>query len=240
MLQHRHAKWLVVLGVCLALSCCGAQQLWAAVNNAVNDFSLSSNPSTPWSYRYDLAGSAPLLSTQVSYMSGQLAGWSNGGTDPSWAGILKNTTSDDLTYNSGNTVQPNDVLYMDPQSSSVAVRWTAPSTGLWLIDGWFEAIDIPQNHPRVEVLLNSTTVLYSLTAMSSYGQTLPFSWTRSLQAGDILDFVVLVAANGDWTAQGTGLAVEISDVPEPTTLVIWSLLGGLAISAGWRWRKRAA
>jgi formylglycine-generating enzyme required for sulfatase activity len=37
-----------------------------------------------------------------------------------------------------------------------------------------------------------------------------------------------------------GSAYEPSAIPEPTTLIIWSLLGGLALTVGWWRRKRTA
>ena len=48
----------------------------------------------------------------------------------------------------------------------------------------------------------------------------------------------------DWTinyAAGTGNDISLTlsaIIPEPTTLLIWSLLAGLGIGAGWRRRKR--
>jgi len=33
---------------------------------------------------------------------------------------------------------------------------------------------------------------------------------------------------------------SVDPVPEPATLIIWSLLGGLAVTIGWRCRRRAA
>lgn len=37
-----------------------------------------------------------------------------------------------------------------------------------------------------------------------------------------------------------GSALKISPIPEPSTLIIWSLLGGLGFTVGWRRRRRAA
>ena len=35
------------------------------------------------------------------------------------------------------------------------------------------------------------------------------------------------------------LVVDTQCIPEPTTLIIWSLLGGLAVTVGWRRRRRS-
>lgn len=37
----------------------------------------------------------------------------------------------------------------------------------------------------------------------------------------------------------TGYVVEFNPVPEPATLIVWSLLGGVAVTLGW-WRRRSA
>jgi hypothetical protein len=38
----------------------------------------------------------------------------------------------------------------------------------------------------------------------------------------------------------TEIIVEYSSVPDPATLIIWSLLGSLGIGFGWWWRRKAA
>jgi hypothetical protein len=46
-------------------------------------------------------------------------------------------------------------------------------------------------------------------------------------------------ADGAWTSGAYGYVVEYNSqsIPEPTTLIIWALLGGLAITVDW-WRRR--
>lgn len=57
-------------------------------------------------------------------------------------------------------------------------------------------------------------------------------WDRALTA----DEVAAIWNNGDGASIGSLLAPEI--IPEPTTLLIWSLLAGLGIGLGWRRRVK--
>ena len=52
------------------------------------------------------------------------------------------------------------------------------------------------------------------------------------------DYLVTVS---DWDTTGLDnvAIVAVDAIPEPTTLIIWSLLGTLAIAVGW-WRRRKA
>ena len=241
----RNSKWLWLLLAGLTLICCGVGQGHAAtVFSAVDDFSSSSNPTPPWSYLYDNGAGPQLLTVTPTGMPAGLSGWWNGIALPNAVSVFKNNTGAPLTYNGGNTVQPSDVLYVDPENYSAIVRWTAPSAGMWSIGGRFEGIDVPPHSPKLEILENSTTVLLGPTTVSSYGQVVPFGNTLDLQPGDTIDFIVALPASGDYTFLGTGLAANISlvqgDIPEPSALLIWSLLGGVGIALGcWR-RKRAA
>jgi hypothetical protein len=55
------------------------------------------------------------------------------------------------------------------------------------------------------------------------------------QAYDATSFLNAASRDAGWTA----LFISDADVPEPATIIVWSLLGSLAIGLGW-WRRRKA
>ncbi len=56
---------------------------------------------------------------------------------------------------------------------------------------------------------------------------------------DIFTEISLDGGTTNWTAATGPLEVSGSSVPEPTALIVWSLLGSLGIALGW-WRRRKA
>ena len=147
---------------------------------------------------------------------------------------MKNTTASTVTI-SGTVVLPPNLLNMDPViNKSDITRWTAPSAGTWSISGFFQGVDTSQHSHTVELLENSTTMLLAPTTISSYGQTVNFTADISLAKGDTIDFLVNGAAL--FTDLGTGLSatIQLSSVPEPSSLVLGLIAGVGCGSLYWR------
>jgi hypothetical protein len=191
----------------------------------VSDFTQDQNPNGQWSYLW-ASPNQPLQLMQHGWsVDPGLATRDNAGTTPYYSGIDKNITGSTYTYNGGNTVQPVDVLYVDPQYNTIAIRWTAPQAGTWSVSGKFETIDKNFHSGYIAPLLQvlqGTTVLSSGTLSTVWGSTMPFSFLLDMQAGQTLDFKV--ACQGDYAWQGTGLAAQITAVPEPATCVAGVLM----------------
>lgn len=202
----------------------------AQTYNAVTDFSVAANPNGQWSY---LVSGSPLTVGQ-SACNGiiGIACWNNGGSVPNFASISNNTTGSPIAENGSVTLPPGE-FNMDPESLSVIVTWTAPSAGNWSINGFFSGLDTVSNTHPVEVVLNSSTTLFSTTDNTA-GKVYSFSLTEALSKGDVLDFKV--DTGNTFTFLGTGFDATISNespspIPEPSS---WSLfvlgLAGLAAS----------
>ena len=126
------------------------------------------------------------------------------------------------------TVLPN-VVNLHPASSGAeaVVRWTAPATATYTVDGFFEGVDFAgPTTTDVHVLLNSSTSAELLSqTIHSYLDPVPIRFTLALSAGDTIDFVVGNGGNG-YSNDITALVVTISTTsggtavswPPPTAL----------------------
>jgi hypothetical protein len=103
---------------------------------------------------------------------------------------------------------------------------TATISGFWGIDD------------QGELKLNGTTIS---TSLGNYTVTVPFNVPAGgslFQVGPNTLTITMTSSDNVWEA--VRLEGTLSNVPEPATLIIWSLLGGLGITIGWRRRSHAA
>jgi hypothetical protein len=119
---------------------------------------------------------------------------------------------------------PPDVINLHPGDSGQksVVRWTAPSSATIKIEGRFEGIDTHGTTTDVAVVRNSrgsATTLFSGTIEGYYDRTAeiprpsataPFSLTKSVGAGDTIEFVVGYGSNANHGFDSTGLSATIT------------------------------
>ncbi len=159
-----------------------------ATYNMVTGFSNTSNPNGVWTYEYN--GTA---FTDAQGISSALPGWYNGGTQPNSIVILQNVTGS--AFVNLTVTDPTNTLYLDPQSGSVAVLFTAPSAGTYTIAGNF------------------------------YGTDDSFNFAETLKAGDTISFDMGTGSGGScfYCNLGTALSGTVTEssptaTPEPGTL----------------------
>jgi hypothetical protein len=193
-----------------------AQAGGAAGFNAATDFSATQNPNGAWSYGWSVSqGAAFNLATNPFTLSG-LDGWNGGGSETNPA-VSHNGTSSDITV--GTVTVPAGGLILHPGSGgqNAIVRWTAPSTGDYQITGEFVGLDFEYPTTTDVAVRHGPSELFS-DFINSYDVPLPFSITRSVLAGETIDFAVGYGSNASYTGDTTGLDVTISQEPgeEPT------------------------
>lgn len=167
-------------------------------DSAVGQFSSTDNPNGNWSYGFATrSGRAFTLLTSGS--CGNLLGWQLNGAEP-W--VLGNPTGS--TQDCGTGQDPTDLLDMHPgqEGQYSVVRWTAPATGQFVIEGGFEGIDPHPTTTDVHVLLNGIPIFSK--EINSFMQPVRFKFTETLNAGDTVDFAVGYGAdrNNGWDSTG--------------------------------------
>jgi hypothetical protein len=160
--------------------------------NAVNDFSITSNPYGVWSYGYatSFGGTFTLLAaTQNPCVTSPLVCWWDGDALPLSATVLYNPGPGAVSFN--NVVLPHNMLDIDGEEYEIIVRWTAPASGSYAIEGSFNGVGATgcgQSSVNVGVYQDVTTAL-AQGNISSYGQQYAFSIPSAvLAAGTTIDF----------------------------------------------------
>jgi hypothetical protein len=208
------------------------------ISDAVNDFSLSSNPNGRWSYLYDTGSGLRLLANALSNVDGE-AGynqWWDGENIPNSIAVSENSSSATLVFPPFNTiVDPPNLIALDPESGIVDCRWTAPESGTWSVTGLFQGIDTGENAHNVEILENYSMNLLAPTTMSGYGQVVPFNQSVNLNAGATVDF--LVVCTSSYGNLATGLSATISPIPTPEPSTLSLVLVGAAGLLAVAWRR---
>lgn len=188
--------------------------------NIVGDFpTTATNPNGPWTY-----GSSPTVGGTFTPFSLGIF------TDtPALHGFLGagdgSVYLPEVTGDSGSVNLDTNFLMMHPFSDGTApvVRWTAPSAGLWVINGTFRIQDDSPTGVTVYILRDGVTEFSSV--LDEPVETANFNIMFTLASGANIDFVV--GYNGNYGFDSTGLQGSItSPTPEPGTAGL--LLAGLA------------
>jgi hypothetical protein len=211
----------------------------SVVYDAVNDFSLASNPNGAWAYgTLSNVGPGATFSTlpiplaNVNFVGSRV--WTNGLGIPNGAAVEANASGVTQSY-ATIVLQPNQ-LRLDGENFIDDVRWTAPSAGTVNINGLFQGIDTRQSTVSVVVEQNGVSIYGA--GISAFGDTRPFGLTNvSVSAGNVIDFVEAPQVFFD-DSTGLKATLTFTPVPEPATLVLAAL--GVVFFLGARCRPTLA
>jgi hypothetical protein len=189
-----------------------------------DDFSATANPSGAWTYGFTPTRGGAF--TAYSF-TGQIAGM------PAWfrTSPASGTTFPLLTFNnagapvvvSGNVTTPANTFLLHPGSAgeNSVLRWTAPNDGTFLVQGRFFGLD--STTTDVAVLLNSSAMVLSGN-ISIRNAGVPFTFVKTLKAGDKLDFSVGFG-NGNFNSDSTGLTLSITSAGSTSSTASFSAPG---------------
>lgn len=195
--------------------------------NAVSDFSATQNNGA-WKYGSKTISGTTFnaFASNANLFGGGLDSWSPGYCCPM---ITRNATGTTFTYpGAPSVVQPADVLNLHPgpTGDKAVVRWTAPAAGTYTIAGRFQGIDTAGTTTDVTILHNTTAVFAS--NVNGYGNQATFSVTRTVAAGDTIDFQVGYGSNNTYSSDSTGLSATIT--PQSGANLQWLVADQLGTS----------
>jgi hypothetical protein len=177
-----------------------AETHYSAVSyNAVNEFSLQSNPNGVWTY---MDGSAPMTFHHRHYDGASgVEAWSNDLGDDYRSSIVRNKTGQTLVLHSGTTTFPTNYLLMDPEGDGAIVQFQAPIAGSYFVKGNFLNLTSRVHHAhRVAIFETDSMGNYigaPFTADTHGMKPKKFKFSIALAAGYTLQFYVgLVHING--------------------------------------------
>ena len=182
--------------------------------DAVKDFSIISNPNGVWSYGWQSSLGSPLnlyAVTDTTTFSGMSA-WLKFGTyfaNPPY--VAHNDTSDVICF-IGVCIPPNYLhLHPGPNNEVTVVRWTAPSSGVFCVQGAVAGLDNKPTTTSFYEVRNSRKILFSAT-IDSYRSPLLFHHVLTVSAGYTVDFAVDFGQDGNYFNDSTGIQFEVTKV----------------------------
>jgi hypothetical protein len=176
--------------------------------NAVQNFSLASNPAGAWTYGYEpTPGGTFTADTVVGNLFTDCSGWYDGQGFPNGPIVALNSSLYSHQYLT--VIVPNDMLYLGAQTDAAVVRWTAPVSGRYWIFGQFQGLDLDLPNVSVDVYQDGTTSLFS-GSLTSFGFYLDFDLSGlTLKAGSTIDFIVY---STDASYDNVGLTATIDRI----------------------------
>jgi hypothetical protein len=179
--------------------------------DAVKDFSTQSNPNGVWSYGYLTSWGAPLTLYTVADKS-CYPGTSRWLEHADCSPPLVSHNDTGKTICDGSVCFPPWLLGLHPGGNGelAVVRWTAPSSGRFLIQVTFVGMDWAGPTSTYVYVLRNSKRLFLKAPINSYQWPLllhPYGWT--LSAGDTVDFIVDKGKDGDWHYDSTEVEVKV-------------------------------
>ncbi len=193
----------------------------AAVYDAAADFSLASNPNGVWSYGWEAStGSAFILDTD-SLNNGQVSAWRGDLAGDGNPAVYRNNSAAPVQL--GTVEFPADtslLFHPGPGGQNSVVRFTAPSTGDYIVSAEFTAQDVVAPSTKdVHVLDDNVSIFNGL--IGSYGSSTGLSPdTLFLTAGDTIDFTVGTDGNAYvYDSVGLDALVTTAGVPDGASTI---------------------
>lgn len=246
---------IVTLVACIGLLASATTALGTTIWDYTADYSTTSNSTSDVWQRGYLTEPTPgtwglnLYDTFQSF-SGEIAGWDKSG-DPDTNGNANKNTSASAYENWGDYWEAGQTCVMPGVLGNYgAVRWVAPAAGTYSIFAQWTDQRTDGTGATVGIHVAGNSLLWSDTTNGFYGRAAngfadrtgthqSTAYTNSsmyFTAGQYIDFVVENMWADPVTYRMMGFTATISQVPEPSVIVL--LASGLTGLLAYAWRKR--
>lgn len=212
----------ILVGIALSSS-----SLAAVIFDAAGDYSTTTNPNGAWSYGYSTAAnpSAFVAYDTTQYLVAGLNVWDSSALTDNPT-VSKNMTNTALNYSTA-TWQPYQLSLHPGRLGEISiVRFTAPMTCTYNLEGAFLGSDLAGATTEVSVFLNGIAWFSDELNYNGNGNTASFLGTVTMNADDTLDFRVGDGNNGP-LFDSTGLEAIVVCVPEPSSAILGAAAAGL-------------
>jgi hypothetical protein len=205
---------LVFIGFVLLCPQAGlTQDIPTADYDAVKDFSITSNPNGVWSYGWLSSLGSPLnlyTVTDSTTFSGLSAWLETGMTMYAPPLVGHNDTQTTLCYLI--FCVPPGYLQLHPgvNNEVSVVRWTAPTSGTFSVQGAVRGLDLITS-TNFYVILNSERRVFS-APINDRNPPIVFHHTLTVSAGDTIDFAVDFGQNGTYYNDSTGIEFKLTQM----------------------------
>jgi hypothetical protein len=188
--------------------------------DVADDFSLAGNPNGSWTYGYSTGLGGSLILNAESLTSNGIELWRTNISSSDPASIY-NPTQRVITI-PGLQLQPGQfAFHPGPNGEYEVARLKLSSAGDYSISGTFAGAATNGTTTDVHILLNGVSIFDGVVNGFGAGTGPSFSLTRSLSAGDSLDFAVGYGSNLNFISDTTALSAQITTaVPEPATFLL--------------------
>ena len=190
-------------------------------------FSATSNPSGMWTYGWEPYRGATFTPDAANQSTPYPLWFGPAGGFP-----VLGFNNLGVDYQSGTVLDAAGAIVMHPGPSgqNSVLRWTAPNSGTFLVQGRFFAEDLQGTTTDVAVLLNTSTQIMSgevtgAALPNGQGPGVPFGFVQTVNAGDTLDFTVGFGTDDNYDSDSTGLFLTILPSTSPVTTASFSLIG---------------
>ncbi len=204
------------------------------VYSAAGNFSATTNTtSSTWQYgTFNSPSSTSFLINSNCGTTNGLNWWLNSPTVTS-PNILYNPTSSPITISSF-TLQSGQLgLHPGALGEKAVIRFMAPTAGVYALNASFVGVNSPTTSSDATILKNGTSIFSSNI---SYGVVTSNSQTVNLLAGDTIDFAIGYGSNQTYYGDMTGMTATLQAVPEPMTILLFSL--GILLAVVMQYRRK--
>lgn len=201
-------KHLILAALTVFCLSCGVAS--ATTFDLARDFSVERNPNGAWSYGWSASrGSDFILDTQTfeGYSYGIVRAWQA----PNFEGALYHIAYAVTQVNHPTVNIPAGTVnfHPGPRGENSVIRWTAPTTGRYRIEGLFTGNDFAYPTTTDVAILHGSTEIFS-DAINSYRVPTFFSLVEQVKAGETIDFTVGFG-NGAYWGDSTGVEAVIRE-----------------------------
>jgi DNA-binding winged helix-turn-helix (wHTH) protein len=182
------------------------------VFDALRDFSLKTNPQSPWKYGQvrDATGIG-FRHFPYAYAGEATDGWNQGTGVPDHGVIGRVKKAKPLELPS--RVYPPDAIWMSTGSQFTVLRWVAPADGTYSVHGRIRVADTVGRPCRVKLVHNTLHVLLERRNFAGFGSTIPVDIPElPLTQGSALDLIFGPEIGVDYLSLDVQLTVRPSIV----------------------------